>query len=213
MDNNLSLIKKKKIVKTIENLKKNNMEAYYAQNEEELLAIIKELISEGQIVAFGGSVSLAETGILDFLRNGNFNLLDRNKEGLSSDEVEKIFRDAFSADTYLASSNAITEDGELFNVDGRGNRVAAMLYGPKSVIIVAGVNKIVKNANEAVQRNREISAPANAMRLKLKCPCVETGYCMDCNSQDKICNDYVLIRRQNIKGRIKVIIVDKKLGY
>lgn len=203
----------KKVNRTIENLQKNNMEGYFVKDEEELKLKVGQLLNEGETVSVGGSMTLFETGVIDYLRSGKFNFLDRYKEGLTSNEVKEIYRKSFYADTYIVSSNAVTEDGEIYNVDGNGNRVAAMIYGPDKVIVIVGINKIVKDLDEAIIRVREIAAPANSKRLNRKTPCKEVGYCMDCQSSDRICNDYVLIRRQGIKGRIKVIIVGKELGY
>ncbi|WP_069650710.1 lactate utilization protein [Caloranaerobacter ferrireducens] len=213
MDKNVSFVIERKVKRTIENLEKNNMHGYFVQNEREAIEKIKELIKEGDTVTVGGSMTLFEVGVIDFLRNGNYNFLDRYKEGLTSEDIKELYRKSFSADVYFTGSNAITEEGELYNVDGRGNRVAAMIYGPDKVIVVVGVNKIVKNIDEAIERNRQWAAPANAKRLNRKTPCAEVGYCMDCMSSDRICNEYVVIKRQMQKGRIHVIIVNKNLGY
>lgn len=213
MDKNVSFVIERKVKRTIENLEKNNMHGYFVQNEEEAIEKIKELIKEGDTVSVGGSMTLFEVGVIDFLRNGKYNFLDRYKEGLSNEDIKELYRKSFSADVYFTSSNAITEEGELYNVDGRGNRVAAMIYGPDKVIVVVGVNKIVKNIDEAIERNRQWAAPANAKRLNRKTPCAEIGYCMNCSSPDRICNEYVVIKRQMQKDRIHVIIVNKNLGY
>ncbi|MCT4620666.1 MAG: lactate utilization protein [Marinisporobacter sp.] len=213
MDKNTEWVMDQKVQRTIESLEKNNMEGYYVKNEAELLQKIKELIDERATVTVGGSMSLFETGVIDFLRKEDYNFLDRYEKGLSKEDIKEIYRKSFSADAYFTSTNAITENGELYNVDGTGNRVAAMIYGPDTVIVVAGINKIVKNVDEAIERNRRMAAPANAKRLNKKTPCANLGYCTDCNSPERICNDYVLIRRQGIKGRIKVILVGKSLGY
>ena len=148
-----------------------------------------------------------------FLRKGDYQLLDRYKEGLTPSDIKEVFRKSFFADAYLTSSNAVTEKGELYNVDGNGNRVAAMLYGPDQVIVVVGINKIVKDVEQAILRVKEIAAPANNKRLNKPNPCTKIGYCADCNSPDRICNEYTLIKRQGVKGRIHVIIVNKELGY
>ncbi len=213
MDNISSWIVEQKVKRTMANLEKNNMEAFYVKDELEALDKVKEIIKEGEIVAVGGSMTLFETGIIDLLRDGNYKFLDRYKDSITSDELKEIYRKSFFADSYLVSSNAITEDGELYNVDGNGNRVAAMLYGPDKVIVIVGTNKIVRDEEEAIERNKAISAPGNAKRLNRKTPCAKVGYCMDCSSEERICNEYVLIRRQGRKGRIKVIIVGKELGY
>ena len=213
MDKNLKWVNEQKIIRTIEALEKNNMNGYLVENEEELIDKIKEIVSEGSMVACGGSISLFETGVIDHLRSDRYKFLDRYKEGLTKEEIVKIYKEAFFADAYFSSSNAITEDGQLYNVDGNGNRVAAMLYGPDKVIIVAGYNKIVENLSEAIQRNRRISAPANAKRLNKKTPCAKIGNCMDCKSPEKICREYTLIRSQSNSNRIHVIFLNEELGY
>lgn len=213
MDNNLKWVNECRINRTIEELKKNNINGYLAKDKEEIITIIKSIISKGDVVSCGGSMSLFETGIIECLRNGKYEFLDRYKEGLSGEDIGKIYRDSFFADAYFTSSNAITEEGELYNVDGNGNRVAAMLFGPKKVIVVVGVNKIVKDIDEAIKRNREIAAPANAKRLNRATPCAKVGHCMDCNSNERICNEYTIIKRQGNKDRIHVIFLNEELGY
>lgn len=202
-----------KINRTIEALKKNNMNGYYAKNRNEVIELIKDIVSEGSKVAVGGSETLSELGILEHLRSGRYDFLDRYKEGLTREEVTNIFKQSFLADAYLSSCNAITENGELYNVDGNGNRVAAMLYGPDKVIVICGINKIVKDVDEAIKRNREISAPMNAKRLNKKTPCAKVGYCMNCNSPERICNEYTLIKKQRSSERMYVIFLNENLGY
>lgn len=213
MDKNAKFVMDKKVERTIENFKKHNMDAYFVKDKNGLINKISEILEDGNTVSVGGSMTLFETGVIDLLRSGKYNFLDRYKEGLTAGDMKKIFRESFSADAYLVSSNAITEEGELYNVDGNGNRVAAMLYGPDKVIVVVSYNKIVKNIDEAIRRNREISAPANCKRLSRKTPCTEVGYCMDCKSPDRICNDYVVIKRQGVKGRIHILILEENFGY
>ncbi len=213
MDNNAKFVLEKRVSRTIESLEKNNMKGYFVQSEEEVLKKIEEIITKGDTVSVGGSMTLFETGVIDLLRNGKYNFLDRYEEGLSQNDTKEIYRKSFAADAYFTSSNAITEEGELYNVDGRGNRVAAMIYGPDKVVVVLGVNKIVRDLDEAVMRNREWAAPANAKRLDSKTPCAEVGYCMDCSSKERICSDYVIIKKQLDEDRIHVIIVNKELGY
>lgn len=213
MDSNLKWVNEQKILRTIEALNKNNMNGYLVNTKEELIEKIKELVKENSTVACGGSMSLFETGIIDHLRSGRYNFLDRYKEGLSREEITKLFKESFFADAYFASSNAVTEDGKLYNVDGNGNRVAAMLFGPEIVILVVGVNKIVKNIDEAVIRNKEISAPTNAKRLNKMTPCTKIGYCMDCKSNDKICREFTVISSQVNKDRIHVIFMNENIGY
>lgn len=213
MDGNVKWVNEEKILRTIASLEKNNMNGYIVSNKEELIGQIISLTNEGEKVSCGGSMSLAETGVMDLLRSGRYDFLDRAKEGLSVEDIDRIYRECFFADTYFSSSNAITEDGELYNVDGNGNRVAALLFGPKKVIIVAGVNKIVKNLDEAIKRNREIAAPANAKRLNKSTPCTKIGYCMDCKSPEKICREYTVIKSQKDKNRIHVIFLNDNIGY
>ena len=213
MDSNVKWVNEEKILRTIASLEKNNMNGYIVSNKEELINKIISLTNEGEKVSCGGSMSLAETGVMDLLRSGRYNFLDRAKEGLSVEDIDRIYRECFFADTYFSSSNAITEAGELYNVDGNGNRVAALLFGPKKVVIVAGVNKIVKNLDEAIKRNREIAAPANAKRLNKSTPCTKIGYCMDCKSPEKICREYTVIKSQKDKNRIHVIFLNDNIGY
>lgn len=213
MDNNVLAVREKKIEKVIENLERNNMNGYYVKSKEEVIEKIEELIGEGQVVGCGGSMTLFECGVIDHLRSGRYEFLDRYKEGLSREEIKNVFRQSFFADAYVSSTNALTEDGELYNVDGTGNRVAAMIYGPDKVIVVCGYNKIVKNVHEAIERNKSISAPANAIRLNRKTPCAKVGYCMECKSEERICCEYTLIKRQIVKGRIHVIIIGEEAGY
>lgn len=213
MDQNARFIIDARIKRTMENLEESNISAYKVENEQEALEKIKELIPEGSTVGIGGSMTLFEIGAINLLREGNYQLLDRYKEGLTAQEMKQVFRDSFSADAYLTSSNAITENGEIYNVDGNGNRVAAILYGPDKVIVVVGINKLVRDLDQAILRVEEVAAPANNKRLNTNNPCTEEGYCLDCDEPTRLCNEYTLIRRQGVKGRIHVIIVNKDLGY
>lgn len=213
MDSSLNWVNEQKIKRTIESLNNNNMNGYLVNSKEELYSKIEQLVPEGSVVSCGGSMSLFEYGVIDHLRNGRYKFLDRYKEGLTPEQVTKIFKESFLADAYFASSNAVTEDGKLYNVDGNGNRVAAMLYGPDKVILLVGVNKIVKDIDEAIKRNREISAPANAKRLNKKTPCAKIGYCMDCKSNEKVCREFTVIASQIRKDRIHVIFMNENIGY
>ncbi|WP_346896592.1 lactate utilization protein [Clostridium sp. UBA7503] len=213
MDKNMKWLKESRVNVTINSLKKNGMNGYLVNSHEELIEKINELTNDGDTVSCGGSMSLFETGVIDYLRSGKYNFLDRYEHGLSKDDLKKLYRNTFSADIYFTSTNAITKKGELYNVDGNGNRVAAMLYGPDKVIIIAGVNKIVENIEEAIKRNERVSAPANCKRLSKVTPCVKVGHCMDCSSEERICNEYTIIRRQGNKDRIHVIFLNEELGY
>ncbi len=212
------------IEKTVENLRKNNMEVHLVKTKAEACEKTRELLQKGATVAVGGSMTLFYCGIIDLLRSGEYNFLDRYKKELTPEETEKIFRESFFADAYLTSSNAVTENGELYNVDGNSNRVAAMLFGPKSVIVVVGKNKIVRDLDEAVKRVKKIAAPQNAKRLSCQTYCLNAGECMSdcltasgmtdgCASPGRICASYTVIARQRIKDRIKVIIIDEEVGY
>lgn len=213
MDKNLEFVVDEKIKRTISALERNNMEGYCVNNKEELIEKIKEICKDGEMVSVGGSMSLFECGVIDLLKSGKYNFLDRYKEGLTKDEMKEIYRKSFFCDTYFTSSNAVTEDGMLYNVDGNGNRVAAMLYGPDKVVVIIGINKIIKDLDSAIERTKTVSAPANCRRLNRNTPCHKMGECMNCNSNDRICNEYTLIKRQGTKGRIKVVILKEELGY
>ena len=213
MDKNVAWYIEKQVERTIKNLNSRNMEGYYVNNREQLFKYLKEFIAEGSTVGVGDSMTLFETNIIDFLRDGSFNFLDKYEEKLTKDEKREIYIKNFSADTFICSTNAITESGELYNIDGNGSRVAPMIYGPKQVIIIAGINKIVKDLEEAEARVRQYAAPVDAKRLNKDTPCTKLGYCIDCKSPNRICNDFVVIKGQFIKGRIKVVIVGEALGY
>lgn len=213
MDKNLNWVLEKRIERTIESLEKNNMHGYLVNSTQELINKIKDIVEENSLVACGGSQTLFEAGVIEHLRSNRYEFLDRYKQGLAPNDLKDIYRKSFFADAYFTSTNAITENGELYNVDGNGNRVAAMLYGPDKVIVVCGINKIVKDVKEAIKRNELFSAPANAKRLDTKTPCNSTGYCMDCNSSDRICCEYTLIKKQRVKNRIHVILINEHLGY
>ncbi|MBS1413307.1 MAG: lactate utilization protein [Christensenellaceae bacterium] len=198
----------------------NNMEAYYAPDKASALEIIKGLIKPGETIACGGSMTLKELDVRSLINNGQYKFLDRDAPGLSREDVELIFRKAFFADTYIMSSNAVLRTGELYNVDGNSNRVAALCFGPKSVIVAVGRNKIVDNLTQAIERIRLIAAPLNAKRLNCGTYCASKGKCIaeeeavtGCNSDARICCSYVLTSRQRNKGRIKVIIIDEELGF
>lgn len=196
----------------IKNLKKRQIAGYYCESQEAAVALALSLTEAGTTVSFGGSMTLADIGMLDALRAGHFNLLDRTTAN-NQDEVLAIYQKAFAADTYFMSTNAITIDGQLVNIDGNGNRVAALIYGPKQVIVMAGMNKVATDVEEAIKRVHNFAAPANTKRLKCNTPCNKTGHCHDCQSDDCICSNTVITRRSGIKDRIKVILIGEVLGY
>ena len=214
MDAHTELIWNRKLTRLAKRLQANQMDAYIADSKDDLTVLLDGILKPGATVNAGGSMTLRETGIIDYLRRGNFTFYDRTAPDVqTAEQTEAIYRQAFSADYYFASANAVTSDGWIYNVDGRGNRTAAILYGPKNVILVCGRNKWVKDLAAALARNREISAPANCVRLGRKTPCTVSGECEDCKSQDRICNDYTLIKRCSVKGRIKVILLNFEAGY
>lgn len=221
---NLSKETKQRIEKTVKNLKANNMDAYFCENKQDACELVKTLIKKGDVISSGGSVTLKQTGVYDIITSSDYNYLDRSAEGLTKEQIEEVYRKTFSADAFFASSNAITENGELYNVDGNSNRVAALLYGPKNVILVCGYNKIVQNIDEAVDRVKRIAAPSNTVRLNIDTPCGKTGRCIStdnenaelcsgCKSERRICCNYVICAQQRHKDRIKVIIIGEEYGY
>lgn len=213
MDKGLEFVVMQRLERTAKALRENRMEAYIAANRDEAREKLLSLLPPVCTVTHGGSVTLAECGVPEALRAGGYTYLDRGAPGLRPDEVQKLYRDAFSADCYLGSANAVTEKGEIFNVDGNGNRVAAYIFGPKSVILIVGMNKIVPDVDAALERLRSTAAPANVARLNGSAPCSKTGHCMNCRSESRICCDYVVQGYQRIPGRIKVILVAETLGY
>ncbi len=208
-----NLVKSELIENTIKALEKNKMNAFYVQKKEDVCALIQTILTEDDVVASGGSVTLNECGVLDLLRSGKYKYLDRAAPNLSAEEIGKIMRDAFFADVYLTSTNALTQDGALVNIDGNANRVAAITFGPKKVIVVVGANKITTDEQSAFERIRNIAAPKNAKRLDLKTPCSVTGKCENCASAQRICCAYTVHRQQRHVGRINVIIVNEDLGF
>ena len=213
MDKSVSWYVGKQVERTIKNLNSHNIDGYYIDKKENIIKKLQEFIEDGSTVGVGDSMTLFETGVIDFLRSEKFNFLDKYKEHLTTDEKRQIYIKNFSSDTFICSTNAITENGELYNIDGNGSRVAPMIYGPKQVILVVGINKIVKDIEEAEKRVRNYAAQIDSKRLNNDTPCTKLGYCVDCKSPNRICNDFVVIRGQFIKGRIKVLIVGDILGY
>ena len=198
--------------KVCDTLMSRGFAAYYCSNKEEALAKALELIPEGSSVTWGGCKSAEEIGLIDAVLNGNYKALDRNSAE-TPEERTAIMKQAFTCDVFLTGTNAITETGELVNIDGIGNRVAAMTYGPDTVIVIAGMNKLVPNVMDAANRARMVAAPINAQRFDIKTPCKIDGTCHDCNSPDSICSYIVRTRRCKPEGRIKVILVGESLGF
>lgn len=196
----------------VKNLEARNMEAYYVKTKEEALDKALSLIKEGSSVGWGGSMSVGEIGLQDAIRNGNYKVLDR-ENAKTPEEKGRIAREIFSCDYFLTSSNAITEDGILVNIDGMANRVAAICFGPENVIMIVGMNKVAKTEEEAMSRARNIAAPINAQRFPIDTPCKKTGCCYNCKTPDTICCQFVTTRYSKIPKRIKVILVDEVLGF
>lgn len=212
------------IEKTMENLKRNKMQPYFCETKEDACDLIKTLINKGDVISSGGSVTLKETGIYDIITSPEYNYLDRSAPNITRAEVEEVYRKTFSADAFFTSANAITENGELYNVDGNSNRVAAILYGPKNVVVVCGINKIVKNIDEAVKRVKTVAAPKNTVRLNCDTYCAKGGKCVSltkydselcegCHSDGRICCNYVVCAQQRHINRIKLVIIGEEYGY
>lgn len=196
----------------IRGLEKRGMEGYYFETSKDAVEKIMSMLPEHSSVSWGGSATLDASGMMKALKSGNLDLIDRGSAG-SPQEKKVLERKAFCADYYFMSTNAITADGELVNVDGNGNRVSALIYGPDHVMILAGMNKIAADAETAVKRIHTEAAPPNAMRLNLHTPCSQTGVCKNCLSPDCICAHTVITRFNRIPGRIKVFLIGEVLGF
>ncbi len=201
------------IDRTIANLEKHNFSVQRAATAEEAKKIVLDLIPAGSTVGLGGSMTVQQSGILDALRAGDCKLLDQYEPGISREENMKRRREGMVADYYVTGVNAISEKGELFYLDGIGNRVAAVSFGPEKVIVVAGTKKVVVNEEAAWERIREKAAPPNAVRFGADVPCVKTGKCVDCDSPNRICNIYIRIHRAWRKDRFYIILVNEDLGF
>lgn len=210
-----------KIENVMTNLRRNRMEAYFVPQLADVLPLVESMIKKGDTVGVGGSVTLDQAGVIERLRSEDYCFLDRYDPDLTPEQRVEVLRDSAKADVYLTSCNAITELGELYNVDGRGNRVAAIEFGPKSVIVVVGVNKIVADINEAIRRVKTIAAPLNAKRLNCDTYCCRIGHCQGlnggmtdgCSSPSRICSHYLISGMQREANRIKVILVGEECGY
>lgn len=199
--------------KIIDKLQLRNMDGYYAPTKEDALALVKEkFLTKGVSVAWGGSMTLDETGVMDYLKESDCVVYDRMAP--KTREEEKIMKgNIINADYFLMSTNAITIDGELVNIDGRANRVSFLCYGPEHVLILAGMNKVVSNVEEGINRVRNIASPPNALRLNKNTPCAANGRCADCVSEDCICSQIVVTRHSTIPNRIYVILIGEELGF
>lgn len=196
----------------VKNLQSRHFEAYYCANKEEALAKALELIPAGTSVGWGGAMSAEQIGLLDAVRTGDYRAIDRD-QAKTAEEREAVMRRCLLTDVFITGTNALSMDGQMVNIDGNGNRVAAIVYGPKSVIVVAGMNKAVDTLEAAVTRARTVAAPMNKQRFPMPTPCEFTGTCADCKSDGCICNQILITRNCKPAGRIKVILVGEELGF
>ena len=196
----------------IANLKKRNMEGYFYEDSASCVRAILDMIPDGSSISWGGSASVQESGMMDALINGSYELIDRSL-AKTPEEQREIYGRTVMSDYYFMSTNAITYEGELVNIDGNGNRVACLIHGPRHVIIIAGMNKVATTLEGAFERARTMACPPNAVRLDKKTPCAATGKCGDCLSPDCFCNQIVVTRRSGHTGRIKVFLVAEDLGF
>ena len=199
----------KRVVKALES---RNMEAYYVKTKEEAVQKALELMPKGSSISWGGTMSVGEVGLMDAIRNGDYVLYDREQTD-TPEEREAVMHQAFFADFFLGSVNAMSESGVLVNIDGVANRVAAYAYGPKYVLLIVGMNKIVKTEEDAVSRARNEAAPINAQRFQKDTPCVQNGTCFDCRKQGCICSQMLITRYCQSPKRMKIILVDDTLGF
>ena len=208
---NLMIVKRNDLLaqKIIKGLESRNMNGYYAADREKALQTALSLIPEGSSVTMGGAMSAHEIGLVDALKEGNYNFIDRDK---ASDKRAAMLA-AYDADVFLSSANAMTDDGILVNIDGNANRVSAICQGPKKVIFIVGMNKVCVDLDAAMKRARNVAAPVNAQRFGLSTPCAKTGKCMDCKSPDTICCQFLITRFSRHPGRIHVILVNDSLGF
>lgn len=197
----------------IKNFAKRNIEAFYCDNKEDAAALAMEFMKEGGTVGMGGTETVKETGLIDIIKETpSLHFIDRTL-AKTPEEKRAVYLETLGADYFLMSSNAITIDGELINIDGNGNRVACLIYGPENIIIMAGMNKVVDDVESGIQRVGTHAAPPNAARLGLRTPCASIGHCSDCHSPDCMCAQIVITRHSKHTGRIKVILIGEELGF
>lgn len=207
-----------KIARVKNALEENNIDVFYAESKNDIVDIVKQIVPRGATVSCGGSVTLTDSGVFELLKSGYYQFLDRSAKGVDPDE---IYHKTFSCDTFFTSANAVTEDGVLYNVDGRSNRVAATCYGPREIVFIIGANKIVKDMSAAVKRVKTVAAPLNAKRLGLDTPCAKLGKCSvenggigtGCKSENRICINFVATGFQRQKDKVKVILCTDNMGY
>ena len=209
MNENITKRNEKLAKKVIKGLESRNMAGYYAKDKDEALRTALGLIKEGSTITMGGAMSAHEIGLVEALKKGDYNFVDRDQ----MEDKKAAALAAYSADVFLTSTNAMTEDGILVNIDGNANRVSAIAHGPEKVIVIAGMNKVCDDLDGAMKRARNVAAPTNAQRFGIDTPCSKTGSCMDCKSPDTICCQFLITRYSRHKGRIHVILVNDMLGF
>jgi hypothetical protein len=199
----------------IKSLKKRNMNGFYFENSKEAVEAICRMVPEDALVGLGGSETIIESGLVDALRKMNIRLLDRYEEGVTPERVAEMRQEGLLSDVYITSSNAISSDGKIVNMDGTGNRVAAMIYGPKKVIFMVGMNKAVISLEDAITRIKTIAGPMNSIRVNMNTPCSKLGFCADphCHPPNRICSQLVILEANLIPDRINVVLVGEELGF
>ena len=195
----------------VKNLKSRHFDAYYCETREQALEKALELIPKGATVGWGGALSAKQIGLIDAMNAGEYNAIDRDKT-TSPEERVKAMNRCLLADVFITGANALSLDGQMVNIDGVGNRVAAIVYGPESIVVIAGMNKVMDTLDAAVVRARTIAAPMNKQRFASQTPCEVTGTCGDCKSEGCICNQILITRNSKPAGRIKMILVGEDLG-
>lgn len=217
MDNPIENYWKQRLESVKEQLEKNNFDAYVAETVEEAKTLVLETIipkTEAKSVSWGGSATFVQTGLYDVLKTSwDLEVLDTYDKSFPPEEGLERRRRSLLSDLFITGTNAVTEDGTLVNLDMIGNRVAAITFGPKHVIILVGRNKLVADTEEAMLRVKTYAAPVNTKRLEKKTPCAKTSFCSDCNSPERICNTWTLTEKSFPKGRVKVVLINQDLGF
>lgn len=203
---------KKRAQVLVKNLKSRHFEAYYCPDSASALAKALELIPEGASVGWGGALSAQQIGLIDAVKSGNFAAIDRDAATTPEERTQALKR-CLTADVFLCGANALSLDGQMVNIDGTGNRVAAIAYGPDTILVIAGMNKVCDTLDDAVTRARTVAAPMNKQRFPFKTPCEVTGACADCKSEESICNQILITRNCRPAGRIKFVLVGEELGF
>ena len=207
-----SLFYKKRGEILVKNLQSRHFDAYYCATKEEALSKALDLIPKDATVGWGGAYSAMQIGLMDALNKGPYRTIDRDK-CKTQEEKQQAAKDCFSADVFLTGANALSLDGQMVNIDGNGNRIGAVIYGPTSVLVIAGMNKVEENLDAAIRRARTVAAPINEQRFLGNTPCAVTGVCADCKSENCICHHIVVTRHCRPVGRIKFILVGEDLGF